>query len=234
MAEEPRKQVVSTVGSGLRLAATSSKPELHPGWAWGLTAMVVLVGGVTLYAAKAAIGAALDRWLPRLERSAADVPPEVSAALPVPEVDVQPAIEPEWTYVDIEAALRPLPEQTDALIAEGRDEVPQFKGLDSTDEARVLLIRNRWQLWARVWLNRVEHVRRPMPPPEVCEVHAALEPTCRAVRESLALLDRVPAVSNVSEARKLLDAAAAILEQLRQSQLEAEEDVKDLPASDVP
>ena len=233
MAEESQQQTGSTAGSGLRLAASSSRPELHPGWAWGLTVVVVLMGGVALYSARDAIGATLDRWLPRLERPAEDMPPEVPAELPVQELDVQPAIEPEWTYVDIEAALRPLPDQTDALIAEGREELPQFADLNSSNEVRALLIRNRWQLWGRVWHNRVKHVRVAMPPSEVCEVHAALEPTCQAVSESLVLLDRVPVVGTIREARKLFDGAAAILEQLRQSQEEPEEEVSP-PGSDVP
>ncbi len=208
-------------GSGLRLAASSSSSEVHPGWAWGLTAMVVLAGGVTLHAARTAIGATLDHWLPRLERPA-EASLEAPAALPVPEPEAEQAIEPEWTYVDIEAALRPLPERTEALIAEGRDEMSAFTDLDSSDQTRALVIRNRWRLWGRVWHNRVGHVRRPMPPAEVCDVHAALEPTCRAVRDSLALLDRVPAAGSAGEATELLDGATAILEELRQSQAEPE------------
>ncbi len=234
MAEEPQKQVVSTAGSGLRLAASSSSAELHPGWAWGLTVMVVLAGGVTLHTARAAIGATLDRWLPRLERSAEDVPPEVPVALAVPAPGAQPPTEPEWTYVDIEAAIRPLPEAVDVLIAEGRDEMSQFTDLDSADKDRALLIRNRWRLWGRVWHNRVDHVRRPMPPADACDVHAALEPTCRAVRESLALLDLVPDAGSASAARELLDGAATMLEELRQSQAEPEEATIPAPEPGVP
>ncbi len=205
--------------AGVRLAASSSGAELHPGWAWGLTAMVILAGGVTLHTARAAIGAAFDRWLPRLERPAETMPFE-EPALPATAPDLAPVVEPEWTYVDVEAALRPLPERAEALIAEGRAEMSQFADLDSADETRALVIRNRWRLWGRVWHNRVDHVRGPMPPPEACDIHAALEPTCRAVRKSLALLDRVPAAGNAGEAKELLESASAILEQLRQAQAE--------------
>ncbi len=227
MAEES-----SSAGSGLRIAARSSSAELHPGWAWGLTAIVVLGGGVTLHAARGLIGASLDRWLPRQARPAVEVPAEVPA-LPVPAPGTDKPSEPEWTFVDVETAVRPLPERTDALIAEGRDEVSQFTDLDSSDETRALVIRNRWQLWGRVWHNRVEHVRGPMPPAEVCDIHAALEPTCRAVRDSLALLDQVPAAGSAGEAKELLDGAAAILEQLRQSRAAPEEDVSP-PGQGVP
>lgn len=222
MAEGPHKQIASA-GSGLRLAASSSSAELHPGWAWGLTALLVLAGGVTLHAARSAIGKTLDRWLPRLER-AAEAPVEATPAIPVPDPGGPLATEPAWTYVDVEASVLPLPERIETLIAEGRDEMSQFKDLDSTHETRALVIGNRWRLWGRVWNNRVDHVRRPMPPAEACDVHAALEPTCRAVRDSLALLYRVPAAGSASEARELLRAAAAILEQLRESQAEPMED----------
>ena len=224
MAEEPGKHGVPAAGSGLRLAASSSSVELHPGWAWGLTVIVVLAGGVTLHAARTAVGATLDRLVPKREQAAAEVPAEESAALPVPAPAVKPAVEPEWTFVDIEAAVRPLPERTQALISEGRHKMSGFAGLTSTDETRVLLIRNRWRSWGRIWHNRVDHVRRPMPPAEACDIHAALEPTCRAVRDSLELLDQVPAAGSTDEARELLDGAAAILEELRTSQAEAEED----------
>ncbi len=195
--------------------------QVHPGWAWGLTALVVLGAGVTLHAARAAIGASLDRWLPRLER-AAQAPVEVPAELPVPDPGAEEVIEPEWTFVDIEAGIRPLPAQADALIAEGRDELSAFTDLGAADETRALVAANRWRMWGQVWHNRVERIRGPMPPAEACDVHAALEPTCRAVRDSLALIDRVPAATRAGEARELLDAAAAILDQLRESQAETE------------
>ncbi len=219
MTEEPHKPTAA--GSGLRIAASSSATELHPSWVWGLTAMVVLAGGVTLHAARTAIGASLDRWLPRLERTVAEeLPAEAPAALPVPDPGGGEESEPEWAFVDVDAAVRPLPERTGALIAEGRDEISQFTDLDSADETRALVAGNRWRLWGPVWHNRVERIRGPMPPAEACDVHAALEPTCRAVRDSLTLLDQVPAAGSAGEARELLDGAAAILEQLRESQAE--------------
>lgn len=180
----------------------------------------MLAGGVTLLAARGAIGASLDRWLPKLERDLEEAPVEQPAALPTADPSAEQPSEPQWRFVDVEAAVLPLPERTDALIDEGRAEVSQFTGLGSADETRALVAANRWRLWGPVWHNRVERIRGPMPPAEACDIHAALEPTCRAVRDSLALLDRVPAAGTTDEARELLDAAAEILEQLRESQAE--------------
>lgn len=222
MPQEPHQQISPDAGK-TRVVAGSSSAELRLSWAWALTAIVIVAGGVTLYAARAPIGSAFDRWLPRLER------PVESALLqepppPEPAPVAEPAVtEPEWTYVDIEAALRPLPEQTETLIAEGRGEMSQFSDLDSTDETRALVTQNRWRLWGRVWQNRVNHLRGPMPPAEVCDIHAALEPTCRAIRDSLSLLDRVPSVDSVGEAKELFDGAASVLEAFRESQAEPDE-----------
>lgn len=227
MSPGPRKpapggSLPTAAGAGLRIAVSSPGAELRRRGALALTAVAVLAAGVTLYAARAAIGAALDRWLPRLERPAVDDLPSESAPA-VPERGVGEAIEPAWTYVDVEAAIRPLPGRIEALIAEGRGETSELVALDPGDGERELLIRNRWRLWARVWRNRVDHVSRPVPPADACDVHAALAPTCRAVRESLALLSRVPAAGGAAEARELLDGAAAILERFRRSQAEAGE-----------
>ncbi len=216
-------------GSALRIAVSSSSAGPHPGWVWGLSLLVVVVGGVTLYAARVAMATALDHWLPKLQPTvtASDEPEILTAAEP----DAEEVVEPEWAFVDIEAAIRPLPDNTLALIAEGRDELSDFSDLDSADQTRALLIRNRWRLWARIWLNRVEHVRGPMPPAAACDRHAALEPTCRAVRASLAMLDRLPAAGSVGEAGELLDQASQTLEDLRQSQTEPEEDSAPPPSA---
>ena len=109
------------------------------------------------------------------------------------------------------------------MIAEDREEVSEFRGLASTDETQALLARNRWQLWGRIWHNRVAQVRRRMPPLDVCAIHAALEPTCQALDASLATLDRVPEAAQVDAARQLLDEAAAPLEELRRPPEESEE-----------
>ncbi len=219
---ERRSNEGSNAGVGAPRSHVAPRADPHPGLVWGLTALVILAGGATLYTARASIGAALDRWLPRQEQPVETALPE-EPTLPATTPVAEPTAEPEWTYVDIEAALQSLPEKTETLIAEGRDELSQFTDLDSTDETRALVIRNRWRLWGRVWHNRVEHLRGPMPPAEACDIHAALEPTCRAIRDSLALLDQVPAANSVTEARDLFDGAAAIFEALYESQAEPEE-----------
>ncbi len=197
------------------IAVKSSRAELHPGWAWGLTLVVVLAGGVTLHAARSVLGSALDRWVPERQRPAAAASSEeMPRVAPEPERAAGEPAEPEWTFVDIEAAIQPLPASTGTLIEEGRSELPQFQGMAAAEETRALVIRNRWGLWGRVWRNRVDQLRRPLPPATACDVHAALEPTCRALRESLGLLDRIPAAGSVEDAGALLDQAAAVLEEL--------------------
>ena len=196
--------------------------DLHPGWVWALSCGAILGGALTLYTARSAIGPALDRWLPKIERPAEVVAPAQPEAAAVPESEPEEPVEPEWTYVDVEAAIQPLPESAESLISTGRGEMSQFADLGTDEETRALVIANRWRLWGRVWRNRVEQVRRPLPPAEACDLHAALEPTCRAIRQSLELLDHVPAAGNVREAEALLDEAAALLDELRRQQEEAE------------
>ena len=201
-----------TSATELRIAVSSSDSRR---WAWGWALAVVLAAGGTLYAARAAVAPALDRWLPRPPRASPEVAAPAVAPTPEPEPAVEEAGEPEWTYVAIEAALVSLPEDTEGLIAEGRDELAQFAGLDADDETRALVVQNRWRMWGRIWQNRVAQVGRRLPPIEQCEPHAALEPTCRAVHLSLTLLERVPSAGRVDEAKKLFEEASTILVELR-------------------
>lgn len=198
----------------LRVAASSSGPEPSVIWAWVATAALVLVAGGTLYAARAPVGAALDRWLPAL----GGAPDESEEAPPEPLPETAPPAEeetgPRWTYVDVEAALAPLPENTLTLIAEGRGELGQFTGLTSKDETRALLIRNRWRLWGRIWHNRVAQIRKALPPLPECLIHAALEPTCRALDDSLTHLDRVPSADSVEAAEAHFAAAFQVVDEL--------------------
>ena len=204
--------------------------DLHPGWVWALSAGAILGGALTLYTARSAIGPALDRWVPKIERPAEVVAPAQPEAAAVPESEPEEPAGPEWTYFDVEAAIQPLPESAESLTSAGRGEMSQFADLGTDDEIRALVIGNRWRLWGRVWRNRVEQIRRPLPPAEACDLHAALEATCRAVRQSLELLDRVPAAGNTREAEALFDEAAGLLEALRQQPEEAEA----TPSSDAP
>ncbi len=197
------------------VAISSVRADLHPGWVWGLTLTVILVGGLTLYAARSAMGAALDRWLPERQEPPEETSVEAPLVVPEPERDAPRPTEPEWAFVDIEVAIRPLPGSAESLIAEGRRELPQFAGLASSNETRALLIRNRWRMWGRIWSNRVEQIRRPMPPPGACAVHAALQPTCRALGDCLDILDRIPVAASIEDARALLDRAAGVLDELR-------------------
>ena len=203
-----------TSATELRIAVSSSDSRR---WAWGWALAVVLAAGGTLYAARAAVAPALDRWLPRPPRASPETAAPAVAPTPEPEPAVEEPGEPEWTYVDIEAALVSLPEDTEVLIAEGRDELSQsqFSGPGANDETRALVVQNRWSMWGRIWQNRIDQVRRRLPPIEQCEPHAALEPTCRALVESLTILERVPATGRRKEAKELFDQASTILIKLR-------------------
>ena len=199
----------------LRGAASSSGPDPSMWLAWGSTVAVILIAGGALYAARSAVGSALDRWVPT-SGAAHEAPTEEPVALLSETASVvEEDSGPEWTYVDIEAAITPLPDSADALIAEGRSELSQFTGLNSKDETRALLIRNRWRLWGRIWHNRVEQIRGAMPPLEECLIHAALAPTCRALSETLAHLDQVPSADRVADAKEHFTAAFQVLDELR-------------------
>ncbi len=208
----------------LRGAARSSSPEPSVIGAWVVTLVLILVAGGTLYAVRSPVNAALDRWLPTLARPSEEPAQELPEPVPEPAPVAEEESGPVWTFVDIEAAIGPLPESTDALIAEGRSELSQFTGLSSKDETRALLIRNRWRLWGRIWHNRVEQIRGAMPPLEECVIHAALEPICLALTESLASLDQVPSANSVAAAKDHFAEAARVLEELRNPPLEEELD----------
>ncbi|MEM7581846.1 MAG: hypothetical protein AAF560_00580 [Acidobacteriota bacterium] len=213
--------------STLRGAFSSERPSSVTSAAWTLTLVLILGAGGLLYGLRSWVAPALDRWLPSLE---APQPVPVSDLPPPPVQDEPVAVEPEdppWTYVDIESALMPLPAQTEDLIAAGLSELGELQGLDSSDETRALLARNRWRLWGRIWRNRVEKVRSQMPPLEDCAIHAALDPTCRAMAESLAVLGRVPDAQRLDDARQRFGEASQILEQLTEPEAEPETESED-------
>ncbi len=211
---KPTTPQAAAPNPSLRVAVSSSTAETARRWIWMVTVILILGAGWVLYVLRASIAPALDDWLPSLQRAS---PPPVIETLEVqqePAVVEEPA-EPVWTYVEIETAIAPLPEAVDALITAGLKELPEFSGLDSSDETRVLLVRNRWGLWGRIWLNRVDQLESQMPPIQDCEIHAALEPTCRALVASLAALIQVPAADRLEAAKESFAEAAGILEALR-------------------
>ena len=196
---------------GLRVAISSSGSNPAPWWVWVATLGSIVVGGLTLHAARWSIAPTLDRWLPALESAPEEAAPEVTEIVEEPQLEPEEPAGPEWTPGEIEAAIVPLPETTRVLISEGRDELSQFTGLDSSDETRALPARNRWRLWGRIWRNRVDQIRGQLPPQEGCEPHPELQPTCRALGESLAILERVPASSGLDQARAAFSEAAWVL-----------------------
>ncbi len=206
--------------SNLRIALSSSGSESALRWAWALTIVLIVAAGWLLYALRSSVAPAVDRWLPNIQRT----PEVVTDPLDTPASPAPKSAEPErpaWAYVDIENALRPLPKATKVLVAEGLDELSEFSGLDSTNETRALLIRNRWRLWGRIWRNRVNQLEGRLPPLEDCEVHAALEPTCRALASSLAALQQVPEAEHLEAAKERFAQASETLEELLNPPIES-------------
>ncbi len=201
----------ATTRPELRIAVSTGGSKRQ---AWGWTLATILVSGLVLYAARAQVAQALDRWVPLPERSE-PAPVEAAEPPPEPEPVAEEPVEPRWSSADVEAALVPLPAEAEALIAEGREEVAQFKGLGAADETRALLARNRWTMWGRIWRNRVDHLRRRLPPIEDCEIHVETEPICRALLESLAVLERVPTAERRADAVEILDEAETVMAELR-------------------
>jgi len=188
----------------IRVAVSSSGSENAVRWAWFGTAALILLGGVILYAARSAVSSNLDRWLPPFGESTPVPSPEVAHAVPLPLLEVEMPTGPVWTLAEVESAMDPLPGDTLALVAEGGGELSQFSGLDSADETKVLLARNRWRLWGRIWNNRISQVRRKMPPLPECEIHAELRETCQALAKSFVALDQVPEAKHLEDARNHL------------------------------
>lgn len=207
-ASTPRSESLPEIG----VAVSASSGEGTVRWLWVATAALILLSGLTLYAARSAVGPWLDGWLPDLAPAAPESVPEVVAVEEASEPEVAPPEEPRWTFDEIEQALLPLPEATETLIAEGRDELSQFAGLDSRDETQVLLTRNRWTLWGRIWHNRVTQIRRQMPPLADCEAHTDLEEACRAMAASIVSLDAVPRAETLDQAREHFSEAGRVLD----------------------
>ncbi len=188
----------------IRVAVSSSGSENALRWAWFGTVVLILFGGAILYAARSPVSSTLDRWLPAFVVSAPVPSLEVAQAVALPLPEVEEPAGPQWTLAEIEAAMASLPGDTLALVAEGGSELSQFSGLDSADETQVLLTRNRWRLWGRIWNNRVSQVRRQMPPLPECEIHAESHETCQALARCFVALDRVPEATRLADARSHL------------------------------
>ncbi|MEM7351107.1 MAG: hypothetical protein AAF657_09895 [Acidobacteriota bacterium] len=198
---------------GLRVAVSSSGSDRAPWWAWAATLGGIVGAGLALYAVRSSLAPTLDRWLPSMRQPVAEIePPTEPEPVTAPEPAAEEPTGPEWTFADVEAALEPLPESAQVLIAEGREELQQFKGLDSTNESVSLPARNRWRLWGRIWRNRVEQIRTHLPPLDTCGSFAELQPTCEALNASLETLSQLPTVRGLEDARAQFAAAEWVLD----------------------
>ena len=106
------------------------------------------------------------------------------------EAPTEPKV-PSWSLLQVSEAIQTAADQSTRLIAEGRSEIPEFKALSSSDTVRADRARRQWQAWTRIWRNRVAVVAKILPPTGDCAVHAAMEPACAALRETVEQLDAV-------------------------------------------
>jgi hypothetical protein len=186
-----------------------------------LSVALVLLAGFGLYVSRSWLLPPLDTFVPSLELPAgaasdtSEAPEEVgnTAAKPLDMVNL------ECLPAEIESALLPLLEDTENLIAAGRIEIREFRGM-SGDGGGALALRNRWSSWAVIWFNRLNPIRSALPPLSVCAGAEEMFPTCDAVRSSMYWLERVPEAESAAEANQMLDRAQEILDGFRQFQKE--------------
>ncbi len=180
---------------------------------WGVTAAVILAGGLALYLARPALAPRLAALPDLASRPAPEEPPPVAEApVEAAEPEEEEPSGPQLTYEQIEEMLAPLPARVLELIAEGREELLDFSGISSSDEAVAGRSRRFFRNWARTWNNRIAALEKNTPPREECEIHAALEPTCDMLAEAYAVLRTLPAVTEIEQGTEILDQGQQIVE----------------------
>ena len=168
---------------------------------WAISAVVVVLGAVILFAAREPLTDEARHWLSAsfttgpADASAVSLegggPESLSTVIdPPPKVVVPKA--PTWSLVEVGDAVHGAIPKLQTLIAEGRSEVPSFKAMDSNRPQKAERAKRRWGAWGQIWKNRVAVVEATLPPPEACRVHAAMEPACRTIREATTTLGSVP------------------------------------------
>ena len=189
--------------------------------AWGASAAVIVAGGLALYLASGA----LEPWLAALPDPGAPPPEPVIEATPPPEPEPEPEEPPgpKLTYEEIEAMLETLPARVLELVAAGRRELPEYREMESSDEAQASRGQRFFRNWGTTWSNRVGALEKETPPREECAVHAALEPACALLAEVYELLRTIPAVSRIEEGQQVLDEAQKRVEDFLNPPPEEEE-----------
>ncbi|MEM6796223.1 MAG: hypothetical protein AAF725_19780 [Acidobacteriota bacterium] len=191
------------------------------GW-WGLTAALVLAGGLLFWLAREPLGDSLAALTPPLaddgvraaagDGGVADPGAFPNAGQPeTPGSAADPALitrEPEaatWTLVDVSQAVKVAGENCEALVQEGLSELPEFQDFAAGSEGpRVQRERERFNAWGQIWLNRVALIGNGLPPEEACAVHAAMEPACRSLRGVLWTLESVAGADDFKTAEERL------------------------------
>jgi len=219
-AAAPEKKTHYTPSTGAFAVAASRRMPL---WAAvAITAFLVFGGGWLLYLARGGIAEALvppgDELTfenPETAAPAVDGAPDTGTG----ESEGEEPPGPELTASEIRNLLAELPQSFYELIAEGREELPEFRGLDPDDPTQALILQNRWSLWGRAWQNRLNLIRQRMPPAEQCAFYPELAATCFEYRVAAGLLESVTRPQPVDDALACLDDAEALVAQLEGNQL---------------
>ncbi len=182
--------------------------------AWGISAAVVLIGAVILFAARGPLSDGLGTDSKVTTAQAETDLDEALAVAPKPTPKVVEPKAPAWSLVQVGDAVHGAIPKLQALIEEGRGEIPNFKAMDSKKKGKAERAKRQWGAWGQIWKNRVGVVEATLPPPEACVVHAAMGPACRAIREATQTLASVPDEPNLDTARERFEATEQILELL--------------------
>ena len=101
-------------------------------------------------------------------------------------------------------------DQALVLIEQGATELPNFEGMDSTEDAFLARrMRERFDRWGPIWRNRLGKLVEDLPPAEECAPHSDLLIPCGSLRAIFGELSAVPDADS-------LDSAAALVETSRQ------------------
>lgn len=180
--------------------------------AWGATVALILVGGLALYLARSALEPRLDALPDLAGPAAAEEPPVAAAPAPAEDEPEEEPSGPQLTYEQIEEMLAPLPARVLELVAQGREELPDFRDISSTDEAAASRSHRFFRTWAATWNNRIAALEKDTPPGAECEIHAALEPTCAMLAEAYAVLRTLPEITEIDQGTEILDRGGQIVE----------------------
>lgn len=187
-------------------------PDPVQRWPWPASAALVLLAGLLLWTARGPLSAWLDGFSPP--------PPPPPPAAPPPPPPIAPPPPPPPPPVplsreQVAERLATIPDQIDALIAAGVDELPTFEGLGTGEGVRAEAIRSRWHAWGTIWRNRVAQIETAIPPAEDCAAHPEHHPTCQALAAVFAQLNAIPDAQTLADARTGLDAVVEAVELVR-------------------